>query len=67
VDGLPIDGGATVDLDVRPEMVEAIEVYSAGQVPIEFSARNAECGVVMIWTRAFSGRADASPGADANR
>jgi hypothetical protein len=67
VDGLPIDGGATVDLDVRPEMVEAIEVYSAGQVPIEFSARNAECGVVMIWTRAFSGRADTSPGADANR
>jgi len=67
VDGLPIDGGATVDLDVRPESVEAIEVYSGGQVPIEFSARNEECGLVMIWTRAFTGRADAPPGADAGR
>ena len=58
LDGLPIDGGGTVDLDVRPETVEAIEVYSGGQVPIELGARNSECGVVVIWTRAFAERGD---------
>src|SRR5215216_4341154 len=42
VDALPIDA-ASVDGDVRPEMIEAIEVYAGGQVPIEFSARNADC------------------------
>ncbi len=56
VDGLPIDGAGSVDIDVRPEMVEAVEAYSGGMVPIEYSARNAECGVVMIWTRVFADR-----------
>jgi hypothetical protein len=58
VDGLPIDGGGTVDMDVRPEMIEAIEVYSGGQVPIELAQRHAECGVVLIWTRGFADRRD---------
>jgi hypothetical protein len=58
VDGLPIDGAGTADIDVRPEMIEAIEAYSGGMVPIEFSARNAECGVVMIWTRLFADRSE---------
>jgi len=62
VDGLPIDGGGTVDIEVRPEMIEAIEVYSGGQVPIEMGSRYSECGVVMIWTRAFAGRSDGSAG-----
>ena len=56
VDGLPIDGSGTADVETRPEMIEAIEVYSGGMVPIEYSARNSECGVVMIWTRLFAGR-----------
>jgi hypothetical protein len=67
VDGLPIDGGATADLEVRPEMVDAIEVYAGGQVPIEFAARNADCGLVMIWTRAFAERRDLVPGRDGGR
>jgi hypothetical protein len=33
-------------------------VYTAAQVPIEYSGRYAECGVVMIWTRAFAERSD---------
>ena len=56
VDGLPIDGTGTADVETRPETIEAIEVYSGGMVPIEYSARNSECGVVMIWTRLFAGR-----------
>jgi hypothetical protein len=56
VDGLPIDGAGSADIDVRPEMIEAIEVYSGGMVPIEYAAHNAECGVVMIWTQLFANR-----------
>jgi hypothetical protein len=56
VDGLPIDGTETADIETRPEMIEAIEAYSGGMVPLEYSARNSECGVVMIWTRLFAGR-----------
>jgi carboxypeptidase family protein len=67
VDGLAIDGGATVDIEVRPETIEAIEVYSGGQVPIEVGAHNAECGVVLIWTRAFAERSHPAPGSDGNR
>ena len=40
IDGLPLDG------------IAAIEVYvGASQVPIEFSGRNARCGVVVMWTK----------------
>jgi hypothetical protein len=56
IDGLPIDDSGVADTETRPETIEAIEVYSGGMVPIEYSARNSECGVVMIWTRLFSGR-----------
>ena len=41
--------------------IEVIEVYSGSQVPIQITARDAQCGVVMIWTRAFAERLD-SPG-----
>jgi len=67
VDGLPIDESGAVDSEVRPEMIEAIEVYSGGQVPAEFNARNSECGVVMIWTRAFAERPDLPPGRNDDR
>lgn len=58
VDGLPIDDAGSADIDVRPEMIEAIEAYSGGMVPIEYAARNAECGVVIIWTRLFANRSE---------
>ncbi len=56
IDGLPVDDAGAADIDVRPELIEGIEAYSGGLVPIEFNGRNGECGVVMIWTRLFADR-----------
>ena len=37
---------------VRPEEIEAIEVYKGlGSIPAEFKKLNAGCGVIVIWTR----------------
>jgi hypothetical protein len=36
---------------VKPDEVEGIEVYEAGQAPVRFRQRGAECGVIIIWTR----------------
>ena len=58
IDGLPVDDAGAADMDVRPELIEAIEAYSGGLVPIEFNGRNGECGVVMIWTRMFAERSE---------
>ena len=58
LDGLAIDAGASVDLELRPELLEAIEVYSPAQVPIEYAGRYSECGVVLIWTRSYADRGD---------
>lgn len=60
VDGLPTDGGGSIDSDVRPEDIEVIEVYSGGQVPIEFAGRHSTCGLVLIWTRNFAERPEMS-------
>lgn len=68
VDGLPVDGTGGIDADLRPEDVEAIEVYSGGQVPIEYSGRHASCGLILIWTRGFAVRPDApTPSRDGPR
>jgi len=56
LDGMPIDGGAGVDAQLRPEDIEGIEVYPGTQVPIEYGSRHSECGVVMIWTRGAADR-----------
>jgi len=58
IDGLPVDDAGAAEMDVRPELIEAIEAYSGGLVPIEFNGRNGECGVVMIWTRMFADRSE---------
>ena len=58
IDGLPVDDAGAADMDVRPELIEAIEAYSGGLVPIEFNGRNGQCGVVMIWTRMFADRSE---------
>ena len=67
LDSLAIDAGASIDLEMRPGMLEAIEVYTPAQVPIEYASRFSECGVVMIWTRNFAERPDPQPGADGER
>lgn len=43
--------GSSLDADLRPEEIEGVEVYPGTQVPARYSARNAACGVVLIWTR----------------
>jgi hypothetical protein len=67
LDGLAIDAGSSMDLEMRPGLLEAIEVYSPAQVPIEYAGRFSECGVVMIWTRSFADRPDPRPGTDGER
>ena len=49
-----VDGGRmirpfSVDFSLRPDDVEAIEVYHASEMPAEFGTTT--CGAVMIWTR----------------
>jgi hypothetical protein len=67
LDGLAIDGGSSVDLEMRPGMLEGIEVYTPAQVPIEYASRFSECGVVIIWTRAYAERFESQSGADGER
>lgn len=51
VNGGLVSSGWAVN-DFRPEQVEAVEVYRGGQVlPLEFSDRQAYCGLVIIWLR----------------
>jgi hypothetical protein len=59
LDGMPIDGASGIDGQLRPEDIEGIEVYSGGQVPLEYGSRHSECGVVMIWTRSAAERSGA--------
>lgn len=49
IDGAAAYGGVGLDMTLRPDDVEAIEVHSTASAPVEFS-RNA-CGVVLVWTR----------------
>jgi len=50
VDGHPYPNG-NVD-DFSPRNVEGVEVYkSASEIPADFRARDASCGVIAIWTR----------------
>ncbi len=50
VDGFTLPG-FHID-DIRPEQVEAVEIYSgASAVPPAFNRGSALCGVVVIWTR----------------
>lgn len=51
VNGTPTSAGWAVN-DFRPDDVEALEVYRNGyQLPLEFSSRQAPCGLVIVWTR----------------
>jgi len=48
-DGIAVDAGLSLDLSLRPDDVEGIEVYSNATTPAEYG-RNA-CGVILVWTR----------------
>jgi len=49
-DGVAVDPGPSLDLSLRPDDIEAIEVHSNATAPAQY-ARNA-CGVILVWTRA---------------
>ena len=56
LDGLslraPADLGLSIDQVVNHEDIVAIEVYSGPtRVPLQYSATNSDCGVILIWTR----------------
>jgi hypothetical protein len=63
VDGQHYPGGSLDDFP--PVTIEAIEIYrSASEIPADFRARDASCGVIAIWTRdpaAMRGRTPAHP------
>lgn len=51
LNGLPfIPGPGGLDRDFRIEDIEAVEVYTTGTVPAQFTTRGSECGTVIIWT-----------------
>ena len=54
LDGLPLRTLANLGIDqiVNHEDIVAIEVYSgSARVPLQYSATNSDCGVILIWTR----------------
>lgn len=62
VPDLWVDGtlaGTTPDIDsfLRPEIVEAVEVYQGAELPIEFGSNL--CGAIVVWTR--RGRSTTGP------
>jgi len=65
VPDLWVDGtlaGTTLDIDsfLRPEVVEAVEVYQGAQLPIEFGSNL--CGAIVVWTQRGRSTREASEG-----
>lgn len=50
LDGVRFNPG-NLDADLRPELIEGVEVYPGNQVPARYRASDAACGVILIWTR----------------
>jgi len=49
IDGIATDPTVSLDLMLRPDDVEGIEVHSAATVPPQFAREG--CGVILVWTR----------------
>ncbi len=47
-----------LNLMVRPEQVQAVEVYQASQVPGEFTVAGEQCLTIVVWTDAALGERD---------
>ena len=50
VDGLQVDN-AQINRTYRPSDFEAIEVYAASTLPLQYSQMGSECGAILFWTR----------------
>jgi len=59
LDGVRLVEGSSIDEVLRPETVEALEVYHASQTPAQF--RGGRCGAVVAWSRAPEPRGEGSP------
>ncbi|MGD8321222.1 MAG: carboxypeptidase regulatory-like domain-containing protein [Gemmatimonadota bacterium] len=49
IDGVAVANSMSLDLALRPEDVEGVEVYSNAEVPAEYA--HAACGAILVWTR----------------
>ncbi len=49
IDGVAAYEGTSLDLMLRPDDVEAIEVYTTATAPPQYA--RAACGVLVVWTR----------------
>ena len=43
--------GTSIFDSIPPDMIEAIEIYTASNVPAQFNRGNSGCGVVVLWMR----------------
>jgi hypothetical protein len=50
VDGMPWMGGGAEDF-IRPDEVAAIEAYSSGFTPGEFTRPGRDCETIVVWTK----------------
>jgi hypothetical protein len=54
-----VDGISTIiehlDVEIDPNQVEGVEVYTGTRVPPQFGGSRAACGVIAIWTRESAG------------
>lgn len=50
IDGISAGQQLSLDHMVRPDDIEAIEVYSSAGAPAQYASRT--CGVILVWTRA---------------
>lgn len=53
LDGVPFETSREgIDADISIGEIIAVEVYNVASVPAQFSPLGANCGVVLLWTRA---------------
>ena len=59
IDGAPFDPSpGSIDAVVRLQDIAAMEIYrSVSEVPMQFMNGNAQCGVIVIWTKQRLGKA----------
>lgn len=51
IDGLPRGEGVRFNELLSSQDIAAVEAYAPGRIPLEFNALNANCGMIMIWTK----------------
>jgi hypothetical protein len=48
--------------EMHPDRVDKLEFYAtSAEVPLEYSRRGSQCGVLVIWTRGYEPKPDKPP------